>query len=136
MNYNFNFKLYPKNINTNEKIVHAHKYNSLLSLTHPTHINLFDCISNIWFEWSFLYNTFWLHIESFCRNGSNINGYFTWSFLDVFELLSGYKSSYGLFYVDLDDPDRKRYPKLSAKWFSNFLQVKATSLHLDGVMEL
>ncbi|CAK9322856.1 unnamed protein product [Citrullus colocynthis] len=70
------------------------------------------------------------------RNGSNINGYFTWSFLDVFELLSGYKSSYGLFYVDLDDPDRKRYPKLSAKWFSNFLQVKATSLHLDGVMEL
>uniref|UniRef100_A0A0A0KT48 Beta-glucosidase n=2 Tax=Cucumis sativus TaxID=3659 RepID=A0A0A0KT48_CUCSA len=58
------------------------------------------------------------------RNGSNIKGYFTWSFLDLFELLDGYYSSYGLFYVDLDDPDLKRYPKLSAQWYSNFLKRK------------
>ncbi|RVW54524.1 Beta-glucosidase 11 [Vitis vinifera] len=48
------------------------------------------------------------------RNGSNAKGYFIWSFLDVLELLDGYESSYGLYYVDLDDPDLKRYPKLSA----------------------
>ncbi|CAK9322251.1 unnamed protein product [Citrullus colocynthis] len=60
------------------------------------------------------------------RNGSNVKGYFTWSFLDVFELLDGYHSSYGLFYVDLNDPNLKRYPKLSARWYSNFLKGKAT----------
>ncbi|KAK7846771.1 beta-glucosidase 11 [Quercus suber] len=49
------------------------------------------------------------------RNGSNTRGYFVWAFLDVFELLDGYGSSYGINYVDLDDPDLKRYPKLSAK---------------------
>ncbi|KGN59489.2 hypothetical protein Csa_002346 [Cucumis sativus] len=70
------------------------------------------------------------------RNGSNISGYFTWSFIDVYELLTGYETSYGLFYVDLDDPDRKRYPKLSAKWYSNFLKGKAsTSLDFDPTTE-
>ncbi|XP_012082755.1 beta-glucosidase 11 [Jatropha curcas] len=56
------------------------------------------------------------------RNGSNARGYFTWSFLDLFELLDGYDSSYGLYYVDLDDPELKRYPKLSAYWYSHFLK--------------
>ncbi|KAI3983586.1 hypothetical protein MKX01_000598 [Papaver californicum] len=57
------------------------------------------------------------------RNGSNTKGYFTWSFLDSFELLDGYTSNFGLYYVDLiNDPDLKRYPKLSAHWYSNFLK--------------
>ncbi|KAH7517069.1 hypothetical protein FEM48_Zijuj09G0023100 [Ziziphus jujuba var. spinosa] len=59
------------------------------------------------------------------RNGSNTRGYFTWSFLDVFELLDGYESGYGLYYVDLDDPNLKRYPKLSSHWYSNFLKGKS-----------
>ncbi|KAI3983379.1 hypothetical protein MKX01_013446 [Papaver californicum] len=57
------------------------------------------------------------------RNGSNTKGYFTWSFLDSFELLDGYTSNFGLYYVDLiNDPDLKRYPKLSAHWNSSFLK--------------
>ncbi|KAA0043687.1 hydroxyisourate hydrolase-like [Cucumis melo var. makuwa] len=71
------------------------------------------------------------------RNGSNINGYFTWSFIDVFELLTGYKTNYGLFYVDMNDPNRKRYPKFSGKWYSSFLKGKAsTSLDFDAAIEL
>lgn len=58
------------------------------------------------------------------RNGSNTRGYVTWSFLDVFELFGGYESTYGLCYVDFDDPDLKRYPKLSAHWYSRFLKGK------------
>ncbi|KAJ4969203.1 hypothetical protein NE237_015904 [Protea cynaroides] len=61
------------------------------------------------------------------RNGSDVRGYFTWSFLDVFELLSGYKSSFGLFYVDFNSPDLKRFPKLSAYWYSNFLKGRSSS---------
>ncbi|WCJ21336.1 beta glucosidase 11 [Euphorbia peplus] len=56
------------------------------------------------------------------RNGSNTRGYFTWSFLDVFELLSGYETSFGLYYVDREDPGLKRIPKLSAHWYSHFLK--------------
>ncbi|XP_023526819.1 beta-glucosidase 11 isoform X1 [Cucurbita pepo subsp. pepo] len=72
------------------------------------------------------------------RNGSNVKGYFSWSFLDVFELLDGYDSSYGLFYVDFDDPNLKRYSKFSAQWFSNFLKGKGKGkvAHSNGVLEL
>ncbi|XP_073151170.1 beta-glucosidase 11-like [Henckelia pumila] len=59
------------------------------------------------------------------RNGSNTKGYFAWSLLDCLELLDGFDSSFGLCYVDLDDKDLKRYPKLSARWYSNFLNGKS-----------
>ncbi|KAK4273216.1 hypothetical protein QN277_021660 [Acacia crassicarpa] len=56
------------------------------------------------------------------RNGSNVRGYFQWSFLDVFELLDGYRAGFGLYYVDREDPHLKRLPKLSAHWYSSFLK--------------
>lgn len=56
------------------------------------------------------------------RNGSNVRGYFSWSFLDGLELLDGYGSGFGLYYVDLDDKNLTRYPKLSQHWYSNFLK--------------
>ncbi|KAL0918570.1 hypothetical protein M5K25_010585 [Dendrobium thyrsiflorum] len=56
------------------------------------------------------------------RNGANVRGYFVWSLVDLFELLAGYKSSYGLYYVDFDDEKRKRVPKLSAHWYNNFIK--------------
>ncbi|GFZ13730.1 beta glucosidase 9 [Actinidia rufa] len=61
------------------------------------------------------------------RNGSNARGYFTWAFLDVFELLDGFESSYGLYYVDMDSKDLERYPKLSAHWYSKFLKGRNIS---------
>ncbi|KAL3530014.1 hypothetical protein ACH5RR_009336 [Cinchona calisaya] len=57
------------------------------------------------------------------RNGvSNTKGYFLWSFLDGFEVLGGYEYAFGLFYVDLNDKQLRRYPKQSAQWYSNFLK--------------
>ncbi|XP_045831956.1 hydroxyisourate hydrolase-like isoform X1 [Trifolium pratense] len=64
------------------------------------------------------------------RNGSNVKGYFAWSFMDVFELLDGYSASYGLYYVDRNDPELKRYPKLSAKWYKWFLMGRTSSIEL------
>ncbi|KEH23192.1 putative beta-glucosidase [Medicago truncatula] len=58
------------------------------------------------------------------RSGSNIKGYFVWSFMDVLEILSGYEESFGLYYIDMKDPNLKRQPKLSAKWYSDFLKRK------------
>ncbi|ESW16310.1 hypothetical protein PHAVU_007G145900 [Phaseolus vulgaris] len=68
------------------------------------------------------------------RDGLNIKGYFVWSFLDLFELLDAYKSSFGLYYVDRDDPELKRHPKLSAKWYSRFLKNRSSSI--VGTVEL
>ncbi|RYR71699.1 hypothetical protein Ahy_A02g005920 [Arachis hypogaea] len=68
-------------------------------------------------------------------NGSNIKGYFAWSFLDLFELLDGYKVSHGLYFVDRNNPELKRYPKLSAKWFNWFLRGRR-STSIVAVMKL
>ncbi|QCE11947.1 beta-glucosidase 11-like [Vigna unguiculata] len=59
------------------------------------------------------------------RSGLNVKGYFVWSFMDAFELLEGYERSYGLYYVDMNDPNLRRQPKLSAEWYSSFLKGKS-----------
>uniref|UniRef100_A0A7N2R5T9 Uncharacterized protein n=1 Tax=Quercus lobata TaxID=97700 RepID=A0A7N2R5T9_QUELO len=42
--------------------------------------------------------------------------------------------SFGLYYIDMDDPDLKRQPKLSAHWYSHFLKTKGVSS--DGFIKL
>ncbi|MCL7034701.1 hypothetical protein MKW94_003017 [Papaver nudicaule] len=72
------------------------------------------------------------------RNGYNTKGYFTWSFLDSFDLLDGCTSNFGFYHIDLvNDPDLKRYPKLSAHWYSDFLKggnkrISTISPTIDG----
>ncbi|CAA7056160.1 unnamed protein product [Microthlaspi erraticum] len=64
------------------------------------------------------------HIEAVLhslRKGANVKGYFQWSLMDLFEIFGGYEMSYGLYYVDFKDPFLTRYPKLSAHWYSSFL---------------
>ncbi|XP_008450457.2 cyanogenic beta-glucosidase-like [Cucumis melo] len=53
--------------------------------------------------------------------GVRVKGYFAWSFLDNFEWASGYVIRFGLTYIDYKN-NLKRIPKLSAKWFENFLK--------------
>ncbi|XP_059625423.1 beta-glucosidase 12-like [Cornus florida] len=55
------------------------------------------------------------------KNGVNLKGYFAWSLLDNFEWNAGYTVRFGINYVDFND-GLKRYPKLSSKWFKNFLK--------------
>ena len=63
-----------------------------------------------------------LHLPVMClhRNGSDVRGYFVWSLLDNYEWTSGYTLQFGLYHVDIFS-HRKRYPKLSAHWFTQFL---------------
>ncbi|KAL4191841.1 hypothetical protein AMTRI_Chr06g191070 [Amborella trichopoda] len=55
------------------------------------------------------------------RNRSNIQGYFVWSFVDCVELAPVKVVTFGLYYVDSNDKDLKRYPTPSSQWHSNFL---------------
>uniref|UniRef100_A0A453FS67 Uncharacterized protein n=1 Tax=Aegilops tauschii subsp. strangulata TaxID=200361 RepID=A0A453FS67_AEGTS len=63
----------------------------------------------------------------FCRNGANVRGYFAWAFMDLFELLSGFQSRYGLYRVDFTDERLPRQARLSARWYSGFLKHNGTS---------
>lgn len=57
------------------------------------------------------------------RNGSNVKRLLLMvSFLDGLELMDGYESGFGLYYVDLGDKNLTRHPKLSQRWYSNFLK--------------
>ncbi|KAG4945187.1 hypothetical protein JHK87_041194 [Glycine soja] len=62
---------------------------------------------------------FYLH--SAIRDGVNVKGYFAWSLLDNFEWNNGYTVRFGINFVDYKN-GLKRYQKLSAKWFKNFLK--------------
>ncbi|XP_059438282.1 vicianin hydrolase-like [Corylus avellana] len=64
-----------------------------------------------------------LHLRSLLKameEGTNVKGYYSWSFLDSFEWDSGYLIRNGLTYVDYND-NLKRHPKDSCYWFKKFL---------------
>lgn len=54
------------------------------------------------------------------REGINVNGYFVWSPTDNFEWDKGYRTRFGLVYVDFQTLDR--YMKDSGMWFHDFLK--------------
>ncbi|KAL9298306.1 hypothetical protein ACSQ67_024202 [Phaseolus vulgaris] len=60
------------------------------------------------------------YLQSAIENGVNVKGYFAWSLTDSFEWNLGYISRFGTIFVDYHN--LKRYPKLSAIWFRDFLQ--------------
>ncbi|CAN5972809.1 unnamed protein product [Sphagnum jensenii] len=64
------------------------------------------------------------------RDGCDVRGYFTWSFLDNFEWEDGIEKRFGFYYVDYTQNNR-RYPKASVKWFKQFLCQTSQSKQLD-----
>ncbi|XP_044972907.1 beta-glucosidase 2-like [Hordeum vulgare subsp. vulgare] len=68
------------------------------------------------------------------RKGADVRGYFAWAFMDLFELLSGYKSRYGLYRVDFADERRPRQARLSARWYSGFLRRNGTTALVSTVL--
>ncbi|KAM2960933.1 hypothetical protein FF1_030566 [Malus domestica] len=61
------------------------------------------------------------YLQAAIKNGAKVKGYFAWTLLDDFEWTAGYTVRFGLNYMDYKD-GLKRYPKLSAHWFKNFLK--------------
>ncbi|KAF8675595.1 hypothetical protein HU200_047667 [Digitaria exilis] len=55
------------------------------------------------------------------RNGSRVHGYFVWSFMDVFEVLFGYRFLFGLYGIDFGAKNRTRYARHSVRWYAGFL---------------
>ncbi|KAM3231465.1 hypothetical protein P3L10_016824 [Capsicum annuum] len=69
------------------------------------------------------HNVYWILSTCNSWNGSNVKRLLLMvSFLDGLELMDGYESGFGLYYVDLGDKNLTRHPKLSQRWYSNFLK--------------
>ena len=62
-----------------------------------------------------------INVLLFREDGVEVEGYFAWSLLDNCEWNAGYGVRYGLFYVDYNN-GLKRFPKMSAMWFKEFLK--------------
>nr|XP_020191458.2 beta-glucosidase 16 [Aegilops tauschii subsp. strangulata] len=58
-------------------------------------------------------------ISSAIRRGANVSGYFVWSLMDNFEWRFGFTVRFGLYHVDFET--RERTPKMSGKWYRDFL---------------
>ncbi|KAL5990485.1 hypothetical protein ACLOJK_011387 [Asimina triloba] len=63
-------------------------------------------------------------LRSSMSKGADVRGYFVWSLLDNFEWLNGYTMRYGLYHVDYKTQERT--PKLSARWYKQFLSGSQT----------
>ncbi|XP_035844361.1 probable inactive beta-glucosidase 14 [Helianthus annuus] len=59
------------------------------------------------------------HLAKSIREGADVRGYFIWSLMDCYQWNLGYNVRFGLYYVDRQT--LTRIPKLSARWYKNFL---------------
>jgi len=55
-------------------------------------------------------------------DGVSVKGYYAWSLLDNFEWAMGYTENFGLHQVDMNDPERARTPKESARYYSKIVE--------------
>ncbi|XP_066397534.1 beta-glucosidase 31-like [Miscanthus floridulus] len=91
--------------------------NGAAGLSDPSGVNTYDDE----FRSQFLQDYIEATLQSI-RNGSNVQGYFVWSFLDVFEILFSYRMRFGVYGVEFNSTVRTRYQRHSAKWYSSFLR--------------
>ena len=75
-------------------------------------------------------------VYSIVDDNVDVRGYFVWSIVDNFEWVSGYDNRFGLVYVDFNDPERTRYPKASALWYSGVVNNTSGSLNLSNMMNV
>ncbi|KAH7518232.1 hypothetical protein FEM48_Zijuj09G0149600 [Ziziphus jujuba var. spinosa] len=60
-------------------------------------------------------------VRNAIKSGVNVKGYFYWSVFDSFEWGMGLIFRYGFYYIDFNN-NLERIPKVSLKWFHDFLQ--------------
>ncbi|XP_049880431.1 myrosinase 1-like [Pectinophora gossypiella] len=64
-------------------------------------------------------------------DGANVKGYFAWSLMDNFEWSFGYTLRFGMYQVDMDDPDRTRTPRKSALVYKEILRSRVIDYSYD-----
>ena len=71
-------------------------------------------------------NRYLLALRRSAEEGSDIRGYFHWSFMDNFEWAEGYNERFGLVYVDYES--QRRILKDSAYWYTDVIRSNGENL--------
>ena len=71
-------------------------------------------------------NRYLLEVKKSIDDGTDVRGYFVWSFLDNFEWAEGYKHRFGLVHVNYDTLERT--VKDSAFWYKKVIETNGESL--------
>ncbi|CAB3229379.1 unnamed protein product [Arctia plantaginis] len=65
----------------------------------------------------------------------NLTHYTAWSLLDNMEWIAGYKHKFGLYEVDFADPQRKRTPRASARYYANVIKANSLNVPMEKVQD-
>ncbi len=65
-------------------------------------------------------------LKKSAENGTDIRGYFQWSFIDNFEWAEGYRPRFGMIFCDYET--QRRIPKDSAFWYANVIKTNGENL--------
>ncbi|KAJ8710358.1 hypothetical protein PYW07_009724 [Mythimna separata] len=74
-------------------------------------------------------------IQYAIEDGINVTGYIHWTLMDNFEWLAGYKVNFGLYAVNFTDPERKRTPRESARYYSKVTRGRSYDYLHVGLYE-
>ncbi|XP_046546593.1 lactase-phlorizin hydrolase-like [Haliotis rubra] len=61
-------------------------------------------------------------LKAMTFDGCNVKSYSVWTLMDNFEWTYGYSMKFGLFSVNLSDPQLRRQAKTSARWYSQLIE--------------
>lgn len=67
--------------------------------------------------------------------GANVEGYFAWSWMDVPSWTNGFNKRYGFIYVDYDNRELTRLPKLSAEWYKEVIDKQSLDVDLEKIKD-
>lgn len=72
-------------------------------------------------------------LDSIHQDGCNVKGYTAWSLMDNFEWSSGYTLLFGIYAVDMNDPQRTRTPKASAIYYQKVIETRRVDHEYEPV---
>ncbi len=71
-------------------------------------------------------NRYLIELKRAINDGVDVRGYFLWSLLDNFEWAEGYRSRFGIVYVDYSN--QKRIMKDSAYWYNSVIKENGANI--------
>ena len=71
-------------------------------------------------------NRYLLEVKKSIDDGTDVRGYFVWSFMDNFEWAEGYKHRFGLVHINYETLERT--PKDSAYWYKKVIETNGEAL--------
>ncbi|GCB71813.1 hypothetical protein scyTo_0008938 [Scyliorhinus torazame] len=73
-------------------------------------------------KWRMQYmNNYVNEILKAVKDGVKVKGYTSWSLLDKFEWDEGYSERFGLYYIDFESKNKRRYPKASVQYYRKMI---------------